>query len=381
MIDELKNLPEISFIDNMTLEDVNNKLLTDYAHEYERITGKSGVLSAGAAERIVLNSCGLLFYQMLAYIDRAGKSNLLGYSYGKFLDVLAATRGGEFRKTATCSQTILRFTISNIRSEVTAIPEGSRATDGNGHYFFTKEYAEIPIGAVYVDVNAEAINAGMDSNGLPVGSINVIVDTLPYIKSVSNVSESKGGADIESDGSLTRRVFLSPGQFSTAGAEAAYEFHAMNFRSDVMDAKAFKSNDMEITILFLLTDGSIPDETDIAAMKEYISNRGIKASTDKIVVSAPKEITYDINLKYYINKSESNKASKIQTEVNSAIEEYISWQRHLARDINPSELIHKIKGAGAKRVELISPEFTAIDDTSVASLNAMSVTYGGLEDD
>ena len=122
MIDELKNLPEISFIDNMTLEDVNNKLLTDYAHEYERITGKSGVLSAGAAERIVLNSCGLLFYQMLAYIDRAGKSNLLGYSYGKFLDVLAATRGGEFRKTATCSQTILRFTISNIRSEVTAIP-------------------------------------------------------------------------------------------------------------------------------------------------------------------------------------------------------------------------------------------------------------------
>lgn len=381
MIEELKNLPEISFIDNMTLEDVHNKLLTDYAEEYERITGQSGMLSVGAPERIVLNSCGLLFYQMLAFIDRAGKSNLLGYSYGDFLDALAATRGGLIRKSLEYSQVILRFTISDARSEVIGIPSGSRATDGNGHYFATKEYAEIPIGAMHVDVNAEAVNAGTGSNGLPVGTINIIVDTLPYIKSVSNISESKGGADIESDESLTRRTFLSPGQYSTAGAETAYEYHAMAFRSDVMDAKAYKSNDMEITILFLLKDGSIPDESDIEAMKDYISDRGLKASTDLIVVSAPTEIDYDINLKYYINKSDSNNAAKIQTAVNTAIEDYKSWQRHIARDINPSELVHRIKSAGAKRVELTSPVFATVNSQSVAKLNSMAVTYGGLEDD
>lgn len=381
MIEELKNLPEISFIDNMTLKDVHNKLLTDYAEEYERITGQSGVLSAGAPERIVLNSCGLLFYQMLAFIDRAGRNNLLGYSYGPYLDALAATRGGLIRKESEYSQVMLRFTISNARSEAIGIPGGSRATDGKGHYFATKEYAEIPAGAMHIDVDAVAVYAGTDSNDLPIGTINIIVDTLPYIESVSNISESKGGTDIESDESLTRRTFLSPGQYSTAGAETAYEYHAMAFRSDVMDAKAYKSNDMEITILFLLTDGSIPDEADIAAMKNHICNRGLKASTDLIVVSAPTEIDYDINLKYYINKSDSSNAAKIQTAVNTAIEEYTIWQRHIARDINPSELIHRIKIAGAKRVELTSPVFTAVNSQSVAKLNAMSVTYGGLEDD
>lgn len=381
MIEELKNLPEISFIDNMTLEDVHNKLLTDYAEEYERITGQSGVLNVGDPKKIVLNSCGLLFYQMLMFIDRAGKSNLLGYSYGDFLDVLAATRGGLIRKESEYAQVTLRFNISNARSEATGIPGGSRATDGNGHYFATKEYAEIPADAMYVDVDAESIDSGMNSNGLPVGTVNIIVDTLPYIESVINISESKGGADVESDESLTRRIFFSPGQYSTAGSETAYEYHAMAFRSDVMDVKAYKSNDMEITVLFLLTDGSLPEVTDISEMKEYLSQRGLKASTDLIVVSAPTEISYDINLKYYINKSDSNKAAKIQSDVNSAVEDYISWQRHIARDINPSELIHKIKSAGAKRVELISPVYTAIDSKSVAKLNSMAVTYGGLEDD
>lgn len=380
MIDELKNLPEISFIDNLSLEDVLNMMLTDYAAEYENTTGESGTLCAGDTERMVLNSCALLFYQMLQYIDNAGKSNLLGYSYGENLTHLAATRG-LIRKEPEYSQVKLRFTLSEIRGETIGIPGGSRASDKNGHYFATTEYAEIPAGSLYVDVDAEAVEAGTTNNGLTAGTINIIVDTLPYIASVTNISESKGGADTESDDSLTRRAFLSPGQYSTAGSEAAYEYHAMSFRSDIMDAKAYKSNDMEVTVHFLLTDGSIPDETDMSVMHEYLSRPEIHPLTDLLVVSAPDEIGYDVNLTFYINKSDSNNATKIQTAVYNAIEEYISWQRHVARDINPSDLIHRIRSAGAKRVELTAPIFTTVNEKSVSKLNSFAVVYGGLEDD
>lgn len=380
MIDELKNLPEISFIDNLSLEDVRNQMLTDYATEYENITGESGILCAGDTERMVLNSCVLLFYQMLQYIDRAGKSNLLGYSYGEKLTHLAATRG-LIRKEPEYSRVKLRFSLSEVRGEAIGIPGGSRACDKNGHYFSTVEYAEIPAGSLFVDVDAEAIDSGTDSNGLTSGTINIIVDTLPYIASVTNISESKGGADTESDDSLTRRVFLSPGQYSTAGSEAAYEYHAMSFRSDIMDAKAYKSDDMEVTVHFLLSDGSIPDETDMSVMHEYLLRPEIHPLTDLLVVSAPDEIDYDVNLIFYINKSDSNNATKIQTAVYNAIEEYISWQRHVARDINPSDLIHRIREAGAKRVELTAPIFTTVNEKSVSKLNSYSVIYGGLEDD
>ncbi len=381
MIDELKNQPEISFIDNLTLEDVLNILLSNFETEYENITGEKAVFNSADTERMVLNSCALLFYQMLKYIDRTGKSNLLGYSYGDDLSRLAATRGLE-RKNAECSQVKLRFSLSSERNEVVGVSIGTRATDGNGHYFATVEYAEIASGSLFVDVDAKAVDAGTNSNGLPAGTINIIVDPLPYVQSVVNISESKGGTDIESDEELTRRTFLFPGQYSTGGTAPAYEYYALAFRSDIMDVKAFKSNDGEITILFLLSDGSIPDESDVIAMHEYLTETAnIKLLTDSIVVTVPTEINYDLELKYYINKSDSNNAARIQNAVNAAVEDYLVWQRHIGRDINPSELMGRIQKAGAKRAEITSPVFQIVDEQSVSSLQSITVLYGGLEDD
>ena len=66
----------------------------------------------------------------------------------------------------------------------------------------------------------------------------------------------------------------------------------------------------------------------------------------------------------------------------SAINDYINWQKsEIGRDINPDVLRQKILNAGAKRVDITSPIFTIVDEDSVASLEAQSVTYGGLEND
>ena len=65
----------------------------------------------------------------------------------------------------------------------------------------------------------------------------------------------------------------------------------------------------------------------------------------------------------------------------SAVQAWIAWQRSkLGRDLNPSELNHRIIAAGAKRVEIISPAFRTIKYKELAIPSSQTLTFGGLED-
>ena len=104
--------------------------------------------------------------------------------------------------------------------------------------------------------------------------------------------------------------------------------------------------------------------------------------TDLVSVSAPDKRPFDVELTYYIARSNQASATAIQARVDAAIQDFISWQTtEIGRDINPTELIRRVRDAGAKRVELTSPAFTAVQETEVARLGSQKVTYGGLEDD
>lgn len=63
------------------------------------------------------------------------------------------------------------------------------------------------------------------------------------------------------------------------------------------------------------------------------------------------------------------------------IEEYKTWQRTMGRDIDPAELIARIKNAGAKRVRVAAPIDVVTESAQIPKLVSCSVVYGGLEDD
>ena len=76
-----------------------------------------------------------------------------------------------------------------------------------------------------------------------------------------------------------------------------------------------------------------------------------------VLVKKPDSIEYDIIIKYWINSSDKNRTTLIQGEVEKALDEYKQWQRSvMGRDINPDEIIQRLKNAGAKRLEISSPE-------------------------
>ena len=117
-------------------------------------------------------------------------------------------------------------------------------------------------------------------------------------------------------------------------------------------------------------------------MQDYLYNENIRPLTDKVIVKAPDTVEYALDLKYYINKSDSAQANTIQSAVNAAVDNYIIWQRSkIGRDINPSKLICMLEDAGAKRVEINAPVFRKIEKTAVAKVTTKKVAYGGIEDD
>lgn len=235
-ISELANVPQISFIENMTLQETEEQLKAEYARIYREQTGKELVLGEADAKTLLLKAFALIEYQTMQYADAKGQAELLKTSTGDQLDALVALLGltRQASKKATAKE---RFMLAEARADTVAVPAGTRVKTQGGRYFNTLDYAEIPPGATYVDTIVQAEVAGADSSGILTGEINILVDPIPYIASVSNVDESTGGLDVEDDDSLTERAYLAPSRFSCAGPRDAYEYHVRDWRSDVTDVQ------------------------------------------------------------------------------------------------------------------------------------------------
>ena len=378
----IKSLPDISFIDNKDIDQVRQEMVADYESFISEATGQTVTLERSSVHRMELYAAAAQIYQAMQYIDRQGKQSILKYSYSDFLDNLAIFKGVT-RNPATPATTTLRFTLSAERDTATGIPQGTRVSTAGAIYFATDVYAEIPAGSTTVDVPATCTVAGTDGNGFAVGELSTIVDPIPYVASVSNTTATEGGAEIESDDDLAERVFLAPGAYSTAGPEDGYLYHAKAYSAAIGDVVATSNQAAgTVDIVFLMADGSTPGEEMIEGLEGYLQGKTIRPMTDLVRVAAPQEVTYTINLTYYINRSDSAKAVTIQAAVAQAVADYQTWQRAIGRDINPSQLVRMVMDAGAKRVTVTAPTYTAVDATKVSALQGDAViSYGGLEDD
>lgn len=377
----LAELPDVSFIDNDTIDAMMQRLVSNYERRYQEITGKEVTLGAADPMRIALYAVALDLYQTEQYVDRAGKQDLLKYSYGEFLDGLAANRSVS-RKEATAARTTVRFTASETKDYALAIPAGIRVTNGDGIYFTTVEYAEIAPGDEYVDVEAVCTAEGTEGNNFLPGQVDILVDPLPYIQSVANVTTSEGGAARESDESLAERVYLAPSGYSTAGPPDAYVYWAKTFNAGIGSVVPVSPEPGKVDVYVLMTDGSMPGEELLQELQDYLTEERIRPMTDLVTVKKPEAVEFSIDLTYYINRSDQAKAVTIQENVKKAVAEYTTWQTsEIGRDINPDELVQRIKAAGAKRVELTAPTFAVVGETQVAKCTASAADNGGLEDD
>ena len=370
---KLDNLADIVFVD-ADADEVESYVIG----RYEAITGRT--LAKGDPVRLFLLTITALIVLLLNKINETGKQNLLRYATGDNLDHLGGLVGVE-RIPAKAAVTTMRVKLSAQLQTATIIPAGTRFTAGDNVFFALDAPLVIEAGTTIADGSATCLTKGELGNGYVVGQLKTLVDPVPYVDSVVNITTSEGGAEVQDDGSYREDIRLAPEHFSTAGPDGAYVYHAKRASSKISDVTVWSPEAGKVEVRPLLAGGELPGEEMLQQVKATLNDKTVRPLTDNISVLAPEQVSYSINLTYYIASDNKAQATAIQNAVNAAVDDYVLWQKSkLGRDINPSELIVRVMAAGAKRVAVTAPAFTATTDMQVAICSGKSVTLGGIED-
>ena len=370
------NLPDINFLE------VDSQRVTDeILAEYERITDRA--LAPSDPVRLFLLSLAAIIIKQRNAFDLGAKQNLLSYASGERLDHLGAFVNTT-RIEATGAQTTLKFTLNQAQDGVYTIPKGTRVTNGVFTFATDSIYEIMPLETT-AEISATALELGEIGNNIPVGKINQLVDPLPSIIKVENITATAGAGDREDDERYAMRIKLAPASFSVAGPAKAYEYHTLSYSTAIIDAKIYGLEDHpgNVYIHPLLTDGELPQTEFLEALTAYLNADTIRPLTDKLMVSAPTAVNYQITATWYLSKDDINRINQVKEQVTKAVEDYRLWQQSkIGADINPDVLVEYVRKAGAKRIVITEPEYKVVQKSEVAQClaSAVNLTYGGVEE-
>lgn len=315
-------------------------------------------------------------------INDTGRQNLLRYARDEYLDAMGELYGVD-RLAAEAASCIVEFIKSDGVTDAVTIPAGTRITPDGYLYFATIEELVIAEDVSTGTVETQSTGVGDEYNYFSIGLINIIVDPVPYIKSAANTTASSSGADIEDDEDYRQRIRLSPESYSVAGPEGAYKYWAMTADNNISDVSVSSATPGEVDVYVLMDDGQIPNAGILQAVDDALNDDTRRPLTDLVNVAAPTVQSYDITLTYYISTDRQTEETAIKAAIedtDGAVDASKAWQREsLGRDINPSQLIYNLMEAGASRVVLTSPSYTALSNDKVAQAGTVTITYGGIE--
>ena len=383
-VDALQNLPEIDFLSdlNISQETIAQEMIEDYQDKYEELTGNEITLYPANSERLKMQIVAGEVYQIYEYISYLFSQNFIQYMERNVLENWGATLGYAQTniKAATC---ILQFKVNDVLEFDVEIPARIRATAGDDVYFATNESCVLKAGESSVEVSATCTEEGTIGNDYVVSQINVLADPVLNISGVENCTTSQGGQDEYDDEALRENIFLFPSTYSTAGPNTAYEYFVKSYSTEIISVNVVQNNvTAEVDIYIMLADGKVPDEQYCKAVVDYLVGLECTPADDKIYVKAPEVVRYRITGKYYIAKSSRENEALIKESVLEAANYFVSeCHENIGNDIIPDKLIELTRIAGAKRLELTSPDFIQVSETQIAICDGIELSYGGLEDD
>ncbi len=366
------NLPEIAFAQK-DVAIIENEIIS----KYEELSNRK--LAIADPVHLFLKAIILYVVQQRQIIDYTGKQNLLSYAVGINLDYIGLLLGVK-RNPSLSATTTIRFTLSAPQISVITIPKGTRITKDSVIFFATNETIEIKAGEKFIDIVATCQSSGIIGNNIKVNELNILVDPVAFIATVSNITDTTGGVDEEDDESFRLRIQEAPDKFSNAGSIGAYQYWTRTYSQKVIDVSVFSPSAGIVNVLPLMINGELPTTEELASIAAILTNDKVRPLTDFVKVLAPNRIGYEIDLTYYISSINSVSVDTIKDKVTKTVKDYSLWQKSkIGRDINPSQLTARIISSGAKRVDLKTPIFSKLENNEVAFDTKINIIYGGLE--
>lgn len=367
------NLPDFNFI-----EADPSEIETEMIHFVEEETGQS--LLNNLPKRMFVKSCVSFVSMWANRLDYALKQQLLSYAEDEPLD----HKGAEIqtpRLEEKHAKTQMLIKLSPERVDPLKIKKGTRFLRGQDVYFETLKDYTVPVEQLTVVLDAQCTETGTFANGYLPSEITTMVDAIPYAISAENITTTSGGADIEEDENYAERIRLAPEKLSTAGPDLAYEYFAKQAHQSIEDVYVLNPLPGVVQIVVLLEDGGIPSQEILNQVEAACTDNPVRPLTDKLLVNGPEQVLYEMKVSYKLSKDKQVVLDAMKEKIEQAFRAYLSWQRSkLGRDVNSSELIARLREAGAERVTVHSLPYVDVGKYQIAKDDVTSITFDGFED-
>ncbi|MBQ4862943.1 baseplate J/gp47 family protein [Pseudoalteromonas sp. MMG013] len=188
---------------------------------------------------------------------------------------------------------------------------------------------------------------------------------LDAIASRYNLSRDSDSNLVESDERFRRRIQMVFEGLNTAGSKQAYQFHALSADARVKDVYVYSPQPCVVELTILSHEGhGIPSTELVAKLRNHfgLSSDGsgpseeaskVRPLGDKVSIFNPSVVPYNIEVSLVIAPGPS--ASSVEATVKAALNEYITQQTLLGRDISQMGLFSAINQPGVENGQVISP--------------------------
>lgn len=181
----------------------------------------------------------------------------------------------------------------------------------------------------------------------------------------------------ESDSDYRRRLLVSPDGHSTAGAAAAYVYHALSVDGRIRDATAINATagQVLVTVLAHAGDGALDAEL-LQRVNDAVNADHVRPLTDSVQVAPAEVFRYQVRATLTVRQGPD--PSVVRANAIAAARNYTDSRHALGRNVIRDAILSALFVEGVERVDLQQPVTDILcDQTQAAHCESIEVGANG----
>ena len=348
--------------------------MKEWTEIYEQMRGtfaqRAGfVPSEGCDSAVRLYALAAELQSLLMQADWVLDQSFPQTAQGTYLDYHAETRGIT-RAAAEKAVGTLRFAAADKVTATCPIEKGAVCMTAEGVRFETTEDAAIAVGSQWVDVPAQAAEAGAGGNVIA-GTVTLLSAMPVGVVQCTNPAAFSGGCDAESDEALRGRVLASYQRLPNGANAAYYEQEAMRYPG-VAAAKAVgRARGIGTVNVVIATHAGVPDAALLAAVEMDLQKKREIAVDVKVLAPTVETVAVTAALK----AAPGYTFAEVKAGAQSALEALFTGEL-LGKSVTTARLLTLLCGVeGVENVHLTAPAAdVAVGSTELPMLGTVTIS-------
>ena len=348
--------------------------MKEWTEIYEQLRGtfaqRAGfVPSEGCDSAVRLYALAAELQSLLMQADWVLDQSFPQTAQGTYLDYHAETRGIT-RGAAEKAAGVIRFAAADKVTAACPIEKGTVCMTAESVRFETTEDAAIAVGSQWVDVPAQAVEAGAGGNVIA-GTVTLLSAMPVGVVQCTNPAAFSGGCDAESDEALRGRVLASYQRLPNGANAAYYEQEAMRYPG-VAAAKAVgRARGIGTVNVVIATHAGVPDAALLAAVETDLQKKREIAVDVKVLAPTVETVAVTAALK----AAPGYTFAEVKAGAQSALEALFTGEL-LGKSVTTARLLTLLCGVeGVENVHLTAPAAdVAVGSTELPMLGTVTIS-------